>query len=284
MSYARFGFEGSNVYVYSDGEQLHCCMCRMEQMADDETDFCTNSRTRMALHLSAHRAYGHTVPESAFERLRLEAQTQDLLLPEPAPPEAGAEPTALARWGAVAVELVNLNGPCRLHPAMDYAAARLAVAAALQREHAQALDDARAEVAEGAIALQGVVRDQHIELVGLREQLKELWKKYGMAAKDYVLLVGVSAERDRLKEQVAELQEIALLVKREQLEVWPDASQTNLGKNYVALQAQLVAVREMVRLLHERACANPGNEDDATHALRTEIAASLRWILEAAEL
>ncbi len=68
MSYCRFG-EESDVYVYTDGAELHCCACRM---TDKRSDFLTARRTDMIEHLEQHIRHGHEVPRDAFERLRRE--------------------------------------------------------------------------------------------------------------------------------------------------------------------------------------------------------------------
>jgi len=86
MSYARFGWEGSDVYVFASSHALECCGCRLQEveLVEDpasflggylkpvgeviETNFTSNEE--MIEHLLVHRAAGHTVPEDALERLR----------------------------------------------------------------------------------------------------------------------------------------------------------------------------------------------------------------------
>jgi hypothetical protein len=76
VSYARWGAEGSEVYVFAHSGGHFCCMgCRLlpadsEGYYDD--DFTRATRTEMIAHLEAHRAVGHAVPESALERLHKE--------------------------------------------------------------------------------------------------------------------------------------------------------------------------------------------------------------------
>ena len=87
MSYARFGSDGSDVYVFTSSRAIECCGCVMQKRrwVEEpamkpfggyfeavppiiETEFTSNQG--MIDHLLAHRAAGHTVPESALERLR----------------------------------------------------------------------------------------------------------------------------------------------------------------------------------------------------------------------
>lgn len=78
MSYARKGLDGSDVYVYSDGEIYICHECLLLPATSlVETGFERQHSFEpypgdMIVHLEKHRAAGHTVPESAIERLRVE--------------------------------------------------------------------------------------------------------------------------------------------------------------------------------------------------------------------
>jgi hypothetical protein len=83
MSYARFGADGSGVYVYTSSTGIECCGCTLQgrEWIDDpdlllflrdvgehiQTVFTTNAG--MTEHLEAHRAAGHVVPQHAFDRL-----------------------------------------------------------------------------------------------------------------------------------------------------------------------------------------------------------------------
>jgi hypothetical protein len=72
MSYARWGWEGSDVYVFgagSDAEELLVCM-----HMDGVGDFSCKTEAEMIAHLLWHRDQGQTVPEYAFERLREESE------------------------------------------------------------------------------------------------------------------------------------------------------------------------------------------------------------------
>lgn len=69
MSYARWGEDGSHVYVFGTGEALVCMSCTLALPAGS---FSTAYPAEMIAHLEKHRAAGHVVPERAFERLRNE--------------------------------------------------------------------------------------------------------------------------------------------------------------------------------------------------------------------
>lgn len=61
MSYARFGWEGSDVYVYphvSGG--IECCACPMDEGRINLTPL------QMLRHLKRHRIHGDQVPDSTF--------------------------------------------------------------------------------------------------------------------------------------------------------------------------------------------------------------------------
>lgn len=96
MSYARFGWEGSDVYligtVYPGGVHvIECCGCFFTPLTSERPADVTDSSPKwmrdfklwykgpfpafttnedMLAHLDKHRAAGHTVPESAYEAIR----------------------------------------------------------------------------------------------------------------------------------------------------------------------------------------------------------------------
>lgn len=84
MSYARWGEDGSQVYVFGTGDMLVCMGCRLiddqnrtPAVDDDRTyadgnSYSTAEPGAMLEHLLEHRARGHVVPERAFERLTAE--------------------------------------------------------------------------------------------------------------------------------------------------------------------------------------------------------------------
>lgn len=69
MSYARWGQEGSSVYVFGTGDRLVCMHCKLVPF---EEDYSTPYPGEMIAHLLKHREKGDTVPEFALERLRRE--------------------------------------------------------------------------------------------------------------------------------------------------------------------------------------------------------------------
>ena len=64
MSYCRFGWEGSEVYVYEAEDGLTCCGCHLI-----EDGFVCEEPEEMIAHLVAHRRAGHFVPEHAVTGL-----------------------------------------------------------------------------------------------------------------------------------------------------------------------------------------------------------------------
>ncbi len=73
MSYARWGEDGSHVYVYGmhDGEEdwLTCVQCKLRP---GKGSFTCKTPGEMLRHLLEHRAQGHTVPGRALTRLEEE--------------------------------------------------------------------------------------------------------------------------------------------------------------------------------------------------------------------
>ncbi len=72
MSYARFGSDGSDVYVYSTGYSLICCRCVL--YAAPTTIECDTHR-EMLSHLARHKEAGHVVPPLAIQALKHEYET-----------------------------------------------------------------------------------------------------------------------------------------------------------------------------------------------------------------
>jgi hypothetical protein len=64
VSYARFGADGSDVYVFTSSVGLECCGCIL-QAREDVFD----SNEGMIAHLLTHIAAGHCVPDYALARL-----------------------------------------------------------------------------------------------------------------------------------------------------------------------------------------------------------------------
>lgn len=76
MSYARFGWEDSDVYVFLAVEgHLECCSC---QLTNATQRFA--STAEMIDHLAEHTRQGHTVPKSTIEGLLAEAEENDAII------------------------------------------------------------------------------------------------------------------------------------------------------------------------------------------------------------
>ena len=63
MSYCRFAWDGSDVYVFESERGIECCGCRFNE------DFVTDEPEQMIAHLARHRRAGHFVPEHAITGL-----------------------------------------------------------------------------------------------------------------------------------------------------------------------------------------------------------------------
>lgn len=81
MSYARFGWDGSDVYVFANMDGLFECMCcalqpspRPENLIGYDSHYEPTAEL-MVEHLLAHRSAGHVVPNDAISELRAEAGT-----------------------------------------------------------------------------------------------------------------------------------------------------------------------------------------------------------------
>lgn len=77
MAYARFGAEGSDVYVFLDNHRvLRCQRCALELNGD----FTADSTAKMVTHLERHQAQGQVVPDSCTEDLLRDAESNDAWL------------------------------------------------------------------------------------------------------------------------------------------------------------------------------------------------------------
>lgn len=63
MSYCRFAWDGSDVYIFESERGIECCGCRFKD------DFVTDEPEAMIAHLARHRRAGHYVPRHAIESL-----------------------------------------------------------------------------------------------------------------------------------------------------------------------------------------------------------------------
>jgi hypothetical protein len=84
MSYARFGWGGSDVYVYLDSYgSLVCCGCALTE-ATAEWPLGRSphvySTDAMLAHLAEHQAAGHTVPESCIADLGRDRDENDAFI------------------------------------------------------------------------------------------------------------------------------------------------------------------------------------------------------------
>lgn len=66
MSYCRFGWHKSDVYVFLNEKQKYeCCAC---SLLNNQPFFC-NTPKEMKAHLLEHKKRGHIVPHYAIDRL-----------------------------------------------------------------------------------------------------------------------------------------------------------------------------------------------------------------------
>lgn len=77
MSYARFGVDGSDVYIFLHEKGFECSMCIFNATPDSRIYKKTFDLLR---HLEEHQRRGHIVPERTFERLLKDQQENDLFL------------------------------------------------------------------------------------------------------------------------------------------------------------------------------------------------------------
>lgn len=63
MSYCRFAWDGSDVYVYESAQGIECCGCRFDEHVT------VQAPEEMIAHLARHRRSGHFVPEHAITGL-----------------------------------------------------------------------------------------------------------------------------------------------------------------------------------------------------------------------
>lgn len=88
MSYARFGWDGSDVYVFRSNLGLECCGCLLQQRewvrdksrviggylkaVGEIVPHTFDTPAEMLTHLDLHREKGHTVPQDCIDQLRSE--------------------------------------------------------------------------------------------------------------------------------------------------------------------------------------------------------------------
>ena len=70
MSYARFGWDNSDVYVFMHvSGWLECCMCTLVRDHQDEISFRASDTDTMIAHLKKHIAVKDYVPSHVFDDL-----------------------------------------------------------------------------------------------------------------------------------------------------------------------------------------------------------------------
>ena len=70
MSYCRFAWDNSDVYVFGNAEgYIECCGCKLS----DSREFQCKRAADMIVHLQEHRKAGHCVPQYALDRSQEEA-------------------------------------------------------------------------------------------------------------------------------------------------------------------------------------------------------------------
>lgn len=75
MSYARFGCDDSDVYVFlaSDSHKLECCGCSLSAARK----FTAPTTDEFLQHLTEHMLAGHCVPSDTIAELRADAPEND---------------------------------------------------------------------------------------------------------------------------------------------------------------------------------------------------------------
>lgn len=91
MSYARFGWDDSDVYVFEHaGGFIQCCACALQPTEENDIfpgSVDLNTAREALAHLDQHMAAGHSVPAKTFERIREEHPDLDKQIEKYAPPE-----------------------------------------------------------------------------------------------------------------------------------------------------------------------------------------------------
>lgn len=79
MSYAKFGWDNSDVYLFgsvldlppNDAHVIVCALCRLDDHDDrwerESLDF--ETKEELFAHLNLHRAAGHVIPASAMQAI-----------------------------------------------------------------------------------------------------------------------------------------------------------------------------------------------------------------------
>jgi hypothetical protein len=75
VSYARFGVEGSDVYVYLGSSGLECCACALSPRSQT-----FKTTEAMIEHLREHVKAGHVVPADTITELLADHDANDLFI------------------------------------------------------------------------------------------------------------------------------------------------------------------------------------------------------------
>lgn len=67
MSYCRFGWQGSEVYVYEGSDGIVCCGCQLD--TTKSSSFVCETSEEMIAHLGEHRRANQYVPNGVIEEL-----------------------------------------------------------------------------------------------------------------------------------------------------------------------------------------------------------------------
>lgn len=68
MSYARWGRDGSDVYIYGTDPRVVCVACPL--VSGEIASFVAKDEDEMLAHIERHRAAGHHVPSYADDELK----------------------------------------------------------------------------------------------------------------------------------------------------------------------------------------------------------------------
>lgn len=75
MSYCRFAWDGSDVYVFGSGDdEYECCGCSLKGHLKGH--FTCKTAKEMINHLLEHRKKGDCVPQYAIDRLKEKAKEE----------------------------------------------------------------------------------------------------------------------------------------------------------------------------------------------------------------
>jgi hypothetical protein len=86
MAYARWGWDGSDVYVFLNvSGWIECCSCWMNEPIPESAfseSFQGRSADEMIAHLREHVAAGHTVPEDLIPDINADRERIDSYIAE----------------------------------------------------------------------------------------------------------------------------------------------------------------------------------------------------------